>query len=693
MIPEQYKSNVQETSNNVTSTGFTIEVNESMFQMLTSNVYNDPILAVIREWSTNACDACIVAEKEVKFDVHLPTEDELYFSVRDYGTGLPPEDIVGLFSNLGASTKRGSNQLNGTFGIGRMAGLAVSDGFSIESFYKGTCYSYAISVQNGVPVTISLGDRATTEPNGLKLSVAVEVEDEYHYTPKAVSLYKYFDYKPTLNLPNLCIELDITEHISDDWFIKTTNDRYDSTNYVVMSQIAYAIPGDSKINTQGFRCLVMKAEPGTVAFNPGRESLSLTKETVKYLNTRFTEIKDEYVQSALVALSNGKGDKEINSIYNKLVEVAPYEVTQEIIVKPFYSSYLQDMASRRFANRVFSTDEFQDSCNRKVTLSHKGAYYKNAKLMSEDNPLLVNTFLNVHHVLVDLKTKFKAALNHRFDNVAVVYWLRQDKVEIEDFLEEAKKAIKDMGLEYELASNIVNKYSKSHPTIEKLSTEREGLYASKLNYNKSGFNKSFSIDADTADTGRYLYIKLNNTTPELRHNSFTLEDFMLAYTTLEKVNSMPRIRGVAKKYQAIADDLPNWVDFEDYILEKVKKTTFKSTSNIVAPNFREDIISYATVNLYPLVIQNYFFEIKDYRKFTKADDCIYETPTKNLLTSMGASFYEYTPTLDVDLDVLENDFPNTLEFFKQHYTYLIEPAKIISNIAKLEEYYALRPTQ
>jgi hypothetical protein len=59
-----------------------------MFQMLTSNVYNDPILAVMREWSTNACDACIAANKPVKFDVNLPTLEETTFSVRDYGTGF-----------------------------------------------------------------------------------------------------------------------------------------------------------------------------------------------------------------------------------------------------------------------------------------------------------------------------------------------------------------------------------------------------------------------------------------------------------------------------------------------------------------------------------------------------------------------------------------------------------------------------
>jgi len=235
MIQQEYKNNVEDVSAQVQTTGFSIEVNESMFQMLTSNVYNDPVLAVIREWSTNACDACLEAGVEVKFDVHLPTLEEPSFSVRDFGTGLAPEDIVGLFSNLGASTKRNSNAYNGTLGIGRMAGLAVSNAFTVESFYKGTLHSYAISMQNGVPVTLHMGNAPTDEPNGLRLAVSVDFDDISDYLKKAGYLYKYFDHKPSLNRDDVDIHLSVEEHISDDWFIQKPKDHYTQTNYVVMS--------------------------------------------------------------------------------------------------------------------------------------------------------------------------------------------------------------------------------------------------------------------------------------------------------------------------------------------------------------------------------------------------------------------------------------------------------------------------
>ena len=115
MIDPHTPSSIQPSAS-LTSTQFSIETNASMFKMLTSKVYNDPLLAVMREWSTNAIDACKDAKLAVNYDVHLPTNSDMSFSVRDYGTGLPKEQITTLFCTMGASTKRDSNEFNGAFG-------------------------------------------------------------------------------------------------------------------------------------------------------------------------------------------------------------------------------------------------------------------------------------------------------------------------------------------------------------------------------------------------------------------------------------------------------------------------------------------------------------------------------------------------------------------------------------------------
>ena len=113
-----------------TGTLFTIETNPAMFTLLTSKLYTYPSRAVIREWSTNAIDACVASNKPVKFDVHLPTPLQPYFKVRDYGSGLSNDSINSLYCTLGASTKRDSNELTGSFGIGRLAGLSYGSALS-----------------------------------------------------------------------------------------------------------------------------------------------------------------------------------------------------------------------------------------------------------------------------------------------------------------------------------------------------------------------------------------------------------------------------------------------------------------------------------------------------------------------------------------------------------------------------------
>ena len=106
------------TEGNVAQQNFSIEMNEVMFDMLSANIYTDRISSVIRELVANATDGCVMVQKPVKFDLHLPTMLEPHFSVRDYGGSMTKELVFELYSTMGASTKRNSNEAIGTLGIG-----------------------------------------------------------------------------------------------------------------------------------------------------------------------------------------------------------------------------------------------------------------------------------------------------------------------------------------------------------------------------------------------------------------------------------------------------------------------------------------------------------------------------------------------------------------------------------------------
>lgn len=265
---------ITDTSSNIdVSTGdFSIEMNASMFSMLTKNVYNNVILAPIREWSTNAIDACISAGITPYFDVQLPTPSDPTFAVRDYGTGLPEQDLIGLFTVLGASTKRNSNEYNGTFGIGRLSALAYSTSFTVESYYQGTHYAYLISIKDGKPVYLKLSETPSSNPNGLRLSLAVQAHDINTFIKEATYLYQFFDVKPTTNIPLVYPEILLE---GETWAI--TSGSFSAR--LVMGNVPYAISAYGLPSGT-----YLKAPIGSVSITPGRESLTMDTKTEAFLS-------------------------------------------------------------------------------------------------------------------------------------------------------------------------------------------------------------------------------------------------------------------------------------------------------------------------------------------------------------------------------------------------------------------------
>jgi hypothetical protein len=696
MIQQTYSNNVEQVSAGVQTTGFNIEINESMFQLLTSNIYNDPALAVVREWSTNACDACIVAGKEVKFDVHLPTLSETYFHVRDYGTGLSPEDVTGLFSNLGASTKRDSNELNGTLGIGRMAGLAVANAFTVDSYYHGKQYSYAISMQNGIPVTMFIGESTTDEPNGLKLSVSLDYADIAQYTEKATKLYKYFDYKPNVNI-DLDIELDTSGHISDSWFIqRDSSNGYNRTNYVVMSQIAYAIPANSAVNDFGFTSLIIKAEPGSVTFNPGRESLSLNKTTIAYLNTRFKEVREEYVLSATLAMAECTTDKDLMACYHKVVYDVPRDVREKVDPTPFTSVAYQQLFAGTYGNNILTYanlttgDAFRLATADKLILTQKDSYYKTSKELTNRNTMQFTEFFNANHVIIDVKTKYKTALSTKFDRKHMVCWQRKEKNDIDSVVQTAKDYLDSLGLSYYLASDIIKEVGLD---VTNAVAPREGLFASKIDVKRGDVLRSTKVDMLQPENKVCLYLKLSNTTPELKSTTVSFEEYLLAYDLLSRSISMPAIKGVAKKYQSFADSLDDWVDFETYIEEKMKETTFKVPLSVEVPSFNGRVIHSNNLYRYPEAIQNYYTEVVDYHNYNKGPTYANTPLLVNLMTSFGSSTTSYTPSIEIDMDYLTKTYPTSLPMLNGGSGYYGMPDDIVIRVATLENHYAIHSTK
>ncbi len=86
-------------SDDFKETGFRIEANAKAFDILSSKIYTDVPLAIVRELSTNAFDAHVennCADKP--FDVKLPNALDPEFAIRDFGPGLSDENIETIYT-------------------------------------------------------------------------------------------------------------------------------------------------------------------------------------------------------------------------------------------------------------------------------------------------------------------------------------------------------------------------------------------------------------------------------------------------------------------------------------------------------------------------------------------------------------------------------------------------------------------
>lgn len=93
--------------------------------LLTSNLYSSPLQSFFRETVSNAYDACVEAgsDKPIIMLIREKSNPSSYsrdttsdISIRDYGTGISPERFEEIYTKIGSSTKRESNNYIGGWG-------------------------------------------------------------------------------------------------------------------------------------------------------------------------------------------------------------------------------------------------------------------------------------------------------------------------------------------------------------------------------------------------------------------------------------------------------------------------------------------------------------------------------------------------------------------------------------------------
>lgn len=180
----------------------TSRINQALImRMLRSDIYTDKILAVLREYGSNAWDAHrMVGVHDRPIRVQLPTLFHPVLKIRDYGPGMSHEDVFTKFTQYGDSSKRDTNEEVGWFGVGCKSGFAYSTTFIVTSWHKGTKRVYTASIGKDEECAFTLdyeGDCEESE-TGMEIRIPVKSHDVYTFHKKAKYLFQYFDPFPDI---------------------------------------------------------------------------------------------------------------------------------------------------------------------------------------------------------------------------------------------------------------------------------------------------------------------------------------------------------------------------------------------------------------------------------------------------------------------------------------------------------------
>ncbi len=180
---------------------FGIAQTAEFFTVLSSTLYSDKPLAVIRETLCNAWDAHIASGK-----VNIPIEitlDANNLIIRDYGLGIPHELMHPIYCIYGNSTKKNDGKQTGGFGLGSKAPFAYTEHFTVTSHHGGIKTVYAVSrgstLTQGKP-DIRVMVKVPTTETGLELNIPIKsLVDVNTFTDLIKNITAYGEMNVNLN--------------------------------------------------------------------------------------------------------------------------------------------------------------------------------------------------------------------------------------------------------------------------------------------------------------------------------------------------------------------------------------------------------------------------------------------------------------------------------------------------------------
>lgn len=294
---------------------FDIAASPAAFDILANKLYSNQRLAILRELTTNAADAQIAAgQTDKNIILHIPTESEQYFKVRDFGKGLSEDEIFCIYTTFFASTKSEDDSQTGYFGLGSKSPYSASDKFFVTSYQNKVAKAYKMGKLNGVPTCEKVSEEEVDEPDGLEVTIS-EWKPEFQkhwwqWIDTALDFFTGTAFLPTMNISQSDLNklLKIRPIFQKDSIVFQSDDfaKAEYPNYsvnVAGVRFNFSINDLPKafsekiedarriLDIHSFNLMAGKFD---VTITPSREALQFDDKTVNFIAAKFENLLSDY---------------------------------------------------------------------------------------------------------------------------------------------------------------------------------------------------------------------------------------------------------------------------------------------------------------------------------------------------------------------------------------------------------------
>jgi phage pi2 protein 07 len=335
---------------------FKIDESAEFFHVLSNALYSDKPKAVAREILCNAWDSHVESGIQDKPIVVTISNDKM--SIQDFGAGIAPDMIQGIYGTYGRSTKVANDKVTGGFGLGSKAPFAYVDHFEVTSCHAGVKTIYQMSLSNaqvGGNPSISTIISVPTEETGITVSFNLkQIYDRTKFEELVRMIASMGEMNVMLNGEKITpvpfskaehnfviLKKDLLRESNITHFIRI---RYGHVVYPIQSHEEYAKYYSSILKFLNYITtergyyqdekrnwvIVIQAPPNSLSVTPSRESLSMTDKTVASLKLLIEQAAKDLQSQRLTSIFEDLTEKAIKKTWMVDTPKVLFETSEKI---------------------------------------------------------------------------------------------------------------------------------------------------------------------------------------------------------------------------------------------------------------------------------------------------------------------------------------------------------------------------